>query len=98
MKKLLLTAMLATTVLGLSAQNLEKIKNNVKAKKYTEAKDQIETFLANEKNAKNLEAWYTKAKIYAEISLFLSAISTLLKIIPLFSGAGKSAILTSLPL
>lgn len=68
MKKLLLTAMLATTVLGLSAQNLEKIKNNVKAKKYTEAKDQIETFLANEKNAKNLEAWYTKAKIYAEIS------------------------------
>lgn len=32
MKKLLLTAMLATTVLGLSAQNLDKIKNNVKAK------------------------------------------------------------------
>jgi hypothetical protein len=68
MKKLLLTAMLATTVLGLSAQNLEKIKNNLKAKKYTEAKDQIENFLANEKNAKNLEAVYTKAKIYAEIS------------------------------
>lgn len=68
MKKLLLTAMLATTVLGLSAQNLEKIKGNLKAKKYTEAKDQIETFLANEKNAKNLEAMYTKAKIYAEIA------------------------------
>lgn len=68
MKKLLLTAVLASTVLGLSAQNLEKIKNNVKNKKYTEAKDQIETFLANEKNAKNLEGWYTKAKIYSEIA------------------------------
>ncbi|MFD2524982.1 hypothetical protein ACFSQD_04125 [Flavihumibacter stibioxidans] len=68
MKKLLLTTMFASAVLAVSAQKLDKIKDNLKSKKYTEAKAQIDQFLADEKNAKNLEGWYTKAKIYSEIA------------------------------
>ena len=68
MKKLLLTMMLASAVVAASAQNLDKIQANLKAKKYSEAKTQIDQFLANEKNAKNAEGWYTKAKVYNEIS------------------------------
>lgn len=60
--------MLATSILAASAQNLEKIKDQLKKKNYTEAKGQIDQFLANEKNAKNAEGWYTKAKIYGEIA------------------------------
>ncbi|GAO45630.1 hypothetical protein [Flavihumibacter petaseus] len=68
MKKLLLTSLLASAILVVSAQNLDKIKDNLKAKKLPEAKTQIDQFLANEKNAKNAEGWYTKAKIYGEIA------------------------------
>ncbi len=68
MKRFLLTTLLASAILGASAQNLEKIKDQVKKKNYTEAKTQIDQFLANEKNAKNSEALYTKAKIYNEIA------------------------------
>ncbi len=69
MKKLLLTSLLASAILSSGfAQNLEKIKDNLKNKKLSEAKTQIDGFLANEKNAKNAEGWYTKAKIYGEIA------------------------------
>lgn len=68
MKKFLLTTMLASSILAVTAQSLDKAKDNLKSKKYSEAKTQIEGFLANEKNAKNPEGWYTKAKVYVEIA------------------------------
>ncbi len=68
MKKFLLTTMLASSILALSAQSLEKAKDYLKSKKLTDAKTQIDQFLAVEKNAKNGEGWYTKAKIYSEMA------------------------------
>ncbi|HOA39691.1 MAG TPA: hypothetical protein PKJ36_14875 [Flavihumibacter sp.] len=52
MKKLLLTTLLASAILAVSAQNLDKIKSNLTAKKVADAKTQIDQFMANEKNAK----------------------------------------------
>lgn len=68
MKRFLFTAMLAITVTGLFAQKVEKAKELLKANKLNEAKTEIDAFLAQEKNQKNGEAWYTKAKIYNEIA------------------------------
>lgn len=68
MKKLLLTTLLASAILAVSAQNLDKIKSNLTAKKVADAKTQIDQFMANEKNAKNAEGWYLKAKIYSELA------------------------------
>jgi tetratricopeptide (TPR) repeat protein len=68
MKRFLFTTLLAAMVTGLFAQKVEKAKELLKANKLTEAKTEIDAFLAQEKNQKNGEAWYTKAKIYNEIS------------------------------
>ena len=68
MKKLLLTSLLASAILAASAQNLDKIKGNLTAKKVADAKTQIDQFMANEKNAKNAEGWYVKAKVYSELA------------------------------
>jgi hypothetical protein len=68
MKKCFLTTMLAFTLLASFAQSLDKAKDYLKSKKLAEAKTQIDQYLANEKNAKSIEGWYTKAKIYSEIA------------------------------
>jgi hypothetical protein len=68
MKKFLLTTVLASSFFAVSAQSLEKAKDLLKSKKLADAKTQIDQFLAVDKNAKNGEGWYTKAKIYAEIA------------------------------
>lgn len=68
MKKFLLTTMLASSILTVTAQKLEKAKDLLKSKKLADAKTQIDNFLAVEKNAKDPEGWYTKAKIYGEIA------------------------------
>jgi len=68
MKKLFLTTVLALSAFVLFAQNLDKIKDLYKAKKLEEARTQIDQFLAVEKNTKNAEGWYYKAKIYNDIS------------------------------
>jgi hypothetical protein len=68
MKKFLLTTVLASSFFAVSAQSLEKAKDLLKSKKLADAKTQIDQFLAVDKNAKNGEGWYTKAKIYSEIS------------------------------
>lgn len=67
MKRFLFTTLLAVAVTGLFAQKVEKAKELLKANKLTEARTEIDAFLAQEKNQKNGEAWYTKAKIYNEI-------------------------------
>jgi hypothetical protein len=68
MKAILLTALIAITGLSLYAQSLDKAKDFLKANKLTDAKTQIDGFLADAKNAKNAEAWYVKSKIYEGIA------------------------------
>lgn len=68
MKRIILTTLFAAMATVLFAQKVDKAKDLLKAKKLTEAKTEIDNFLAQEKNAKNADAWYTKAKIYNEIS------------------------------
>ena len=68
MKSLFLTLFLAVSSLVLFAQKLDKAKDQYKNKKYTEAKTEIDNFLAVEKNQKNSEAYYYKAKIYGAIA------------------------------
>jgi hypothetical protein len=62
--KLFLTGFLAMIGFGLFAQNVDKAKDLLKANKYVEAKQQIDAALANPKNQKNAEAWYTQLKVY----------------------------------
>lgn len=68
MKSLILAVLLATTGLGVFAQKLDKAKDQLKANKLSDAKNEIENFMAVEKNKTNSEGWYTKAKVYTAIS------------------------------
>jgi hypothetical protein len=68
MKKAALSAWMLLSIAGAFAQNLDKAKELLKNKKLSEAKTQIDGFLAVDKNAKNAEGWYTKAKIYSDIA------------------------------
>lgn len=69
MKRFFFTTLFAVMVTGLFAQKVEKAKDLLKANKLGEAKTEIDNFLAQEKNVKNADAWYTKAKIYTAISM-----------------------------
>ena len=73
MKRILFTTLLAAMVTGVFAQKVEKAKELLKSNKLTEAKTEIDGFLAQEKNQKNPDAWYTKAKIYTAISMDANA-------------------------
>jgi len=68
MKRILITSLLVATGLGLFAQASNKAKDLLKSKKVEEAKAEIDKVLANEKNAKDAEAWYVKAKIYSQLA------------------------------
>ena len=68
MKRVLLSTLSVLLVLGLFAQKLDKAKDKLKEGKLEEAKSEIDAFLAVEKNQKNADAWYTKAKIYNAIA------------------------------
>src|SRR5689334_5203137 len=68
MKRIFLTALVTLTAFTIYAQKPDKAKELLKAGKLSEAKTEIDNFLAQEKNAKNADALYTKAKIYAAIS------------------------------
>jgi tetratricopeptide (TPR) repeat protein len=68
MKSLILSLLLATTGFGVFAQKLDKAKDQLKANKIPEAKTEIDGFLAVEKNQKNSEGWYVKAKVYNAIA------------------------------
>lgn len=76
MKRLLLTVLLVSSVVGLFAQKLDKAKTSLEKKKLAEAKTEIDNFLAVEKNQANSEAWYTKSKIYLAINVDSSVRST----------------------
>lgn len=77
MKSLILVVLLAFTGLGVFAQKLDKAKDLFKANKFAEAKTEIDNFLAIEKNQKNSEAWYVKAKVYNAIAADANLKSTL---------------------
>ena len=69
MKSLILAVLLTITGFGVFAQkNADKAKDLLKANKIAEAKTEIDNFLANEKNQKNSEGWYVKAKVYNAIA------------------------------
>jgi tetratricopeptide (TPR) repeat protein len=68
MKKLFLTALLAVIGFLSQAQKLEKAKDLLNKKKFTEAKTEIDNVLAVEKNKTVSEAWYVKAKVYGAIA------------------------------
>jgi len=68
MKRVFLSAVLAFLVTGLFAQKLDKAKDKLKEGKLDEAKTEVDGFLAIDKNAKNADAWYTKAKVYNAIA------------------------------
>jgi tetratricopeptide (TPR) repeat protein len=68
MKSLILAVLFVFTGTGAFAQKLDKAKDLLKTNKLTEAKTEVENFLAVEKNKTNSEAWYTKAKVYTAIS------------------------------
>ncbi len=68
MKSILLALLITFAGFNLSAQNLDKVKDLIKANKLPEAKTQIDAVLADPKNAKNADAWYYKCKIYEGIA------------------------------
>jgi tetratricopeptide (TPR) repeat protein len=68
MKKIVITALLAIAGLGSFAQKLDKAKDLLQRKKFTEAKTEIDNYLAIEKNQAASEGWYQKTKIYLAIA------------------------------
>ncbi len=68
MKKGLFFTLLIIAGFSVNAQDLKKIKESLSANKLTEAKTDIEKFLAVPKNQKNPEAYYVKGKIYSAIA------------------------------
>ncbi|HKP32025.1 MAG TPA: hypothetical protein VJT83_04840 [Chitinophagaceae bacterium] len=68
MKRVFLSTVLALLCAGLFAQKIEKAKDKLKEGKLEEARTEIEAFLAIDKNQKNADAWYQKAKIYNAIA------------------------------
>lgn len=68
MKSTLLAVLLAFGGLGLFGQNLDKVKDLLKSKKFMDAKAEIDKLVTVEKNQKSSDVWYYKCKIYAVIA------------------------------
>jgi hypothetical protein len=68
MKRVLLSLALVIAGLGMYAQSLDKAKDLLKGSKLMDAKAEIDKVMEVDKNQKNPEAWYTKAKIYVAIA------------------------------
>lgn len=68
MRKLIFSTLFAVTVLGASAQSIDDIKDNIGKQQWDKAKEQIDKYLANEKNAKKPDGWYYKGAIYNEVA------------------------------
>lgn len=68
LKTFFLSLLLVSASAGLFAQKLDKAKDLLGKQKYTEARTEIDNFLANEKNKTSSEAWYVKGKIYSTIA------------------------------
>lgn len=68
MKKVILGALLAVITLGVSAQNLDKVKDMLKNGELDKAKEGIDNLLTNARQQKKADVWVTKAKIYGAIA------------------------------
>ena len=68
MKKFLFAAIAVMFCLGLSAQDIKKVRNFFDKKDWPKAKESVDLALANEKEQKNWEAWYYKGLIYGQIA------------------------------
>ncbi|MES1218011.1 MAG: hypothetical protein ABUT20_21065 [Bacteroidota bacterium] len=67
MRKLIFTTLLAVFAFTTYAQSIDDIKDLVGKQQWDKAKDQIDKYLANEKNAKKADGWFYKGVIYNEI-------------------------------
>ncbi|MFT3844197.1 MAG: hypothetical protein QM725_04030 [Lacibacter sp.] len=68
MKKFLFAAIAVMLSLGISAQDIKKVRNYSDKKDWVKAKEAVDLALANEKEQKNWEAWYYKGFIYGQIA------------------------------
>ncbi len=68
MKKILFICLLAICSINLFAQDVKKAKDLLASNSLDKAKESIDQTLANAKNQKNAEAWYTKGKVYGAIA------------------------------
>ncbi|WP_116872902.1 tetratricopeptide repeat protein [Terrimonas sp.] len=68
MKKAMLVIFLAICTIGGFAQNIDKINDMVKNGELDKAKEGVDQLLTNAKQQKKVEAWITKAKVYAAIA------------------------------
>jgi hypothetical protein len=67
MKRTALTVLSLLAITFTMAQNLTKVKDAITAKKYAEAKTQLDEFINNPKYQKNPELFYLKGKLYGDI-------------------------------
>jgi hypothetical protein len=68
MKRILVSSLLLASFTCAFAQSAKKANDLLKNKKVEDAKNEIDKVVVNEKNAKEADAWYTKSKVYAELS------------------------------
>ena len=68
MKKLLLIATFVAGGMGLKAQTLDDVTEQLKKQQYKEAKASIDKYLADAKNSNNADAWYYKGRAYNSLS------------------------------
>ena len=68
MKKAFLFILVAAMTQAAVAQDVKKVKEQLAANNLSGAKTMIDQMLANPKNQKNYEVWYTKAKVYSAIA------------------------------
>ena len=68
MRKTLLTALLAILTFSLFSQDVEEVVDRINKAKWDEAREKVDKYLANEKNAKKADGWYYKAVVYNNIS------------------------------
>jgi hypothetical protein len=68
MKKTLLAALSALTLLGASAQDLKQAKKQIDKKDWAGARTTIDQVVTNDKFSKDQDAWYTKGKVYSEFA------------------------------
>jgi len=64
MRKLFLAAAFAACITGTYAQDLKEVQEKIASGKYNEAKEKLEKFMADPKNANNATAYYWKGKIH----------------------------------
>lgn len=68
MKQFLFTAIAFLFALGVSAQDIKKVRGFYDKKDWPKAKEAVDLMMANEKEQKNWEAWYYKGLIYGQLA------------------------------